>query len=275
MKKTLSTIGLFCLFFNVIGQTFPENLKEIGNWEIAERTQYFDATNLYDYINGASDFYLSYLFQDLWVVDYNLSNGKLVTLELYRHKDENCAFGIYAEERPKSVSPMKIGCEGYIDSGAAYFLKGSYYVKVFGGNDLTTNEDVKGFSIAASRLLEGNSELPDALTLLPDQDKVENSERFTAENFMGISGFNGIYSADYLIDDQEFKVFVFVPGYEESVKVVDTYIDNNKSTKVKNINGNIIKDEYNGNVLIIKENEQIKGIIGHPKPLKVMSILFK
>jgi hypothetical protein len=249
----------------------PEIFRFVEGWTVQPDAQYFSPENLYDYINGASDFYLSYHFKELWVVDYKNSEGKMVTLELYHHKNSQCAYGIYVEERPVSASLQKIGSEGYLDSGAAYFLAGDYYVKVFSGNPAANDDELKSFSSAVAARMCSLCTMPVERSWFPTEGQVIGSERFNAENFMGLEGFNGVFTMGYTAGKTGFKLFVYKATAEECRKTINSYLAFNGLTNVAEEGTQLVNDRYNGPVYLTWKNGVVAGVVGHAKPLKLAS----
>jgi len=69
-----------------------EGFKKVTSYPV------FVPENLWDFINGAADNYLSYAFQDLHVAEYKKGKN-VIKLEVYRHRDKVNTFGIYFSER--------------------------------------------------------------------------------------------------------------------------------------------------------------------------------
>ena len=87
------------------------------------------ADTLYDYINGGSDLYLKYDFEELQVVEYR-KDAMSVSVEVYRHRDADHAFGIYSQERVPSAAFLALGAQGYYENAVCNFIQGGYYVKL-------------------------------------------------------------------------------------------------------------------------------------------------
>ena len=107
-------------------QVFPQ-LKE---WQKKGKPDIYTADNLYEYINGAADVFLSYDFQKLVTLTYESKPKQSITIDIYQHSDYRNGFGIYAQERPVTDDYLKIGVQGYYEKGILNFFKGKYYVKI-------------------------------------------------------------------------------------------------------------------------------------------------
>jgi len=137
VKKLISLVGLVGFALTVGGAEGRQELRhrselfpEMKGWKRLDSTRVYNAANLYDYIDGAADVFLSYEFQELRVADYESAGGGLVTVEIYRHKSPVDAFGIYSRERPTEGPFLEISEQGYYREGILNFVQGAAYVKI-------------------------------------------------------------------------------------------------------------------------------------------------
>jgi len=68
--------------------------KTIGAWTRPDSAQIIDSTNIFKYMNGAGELYLSYGFNHLEVYEYTADNQKSILVELYYMKTSDDAFGL-------------------------------------------------------------------------------------------------------------------------------------------------------------------------------------
>jgi hypothetical protein len=158
--------------------TFPElsGFKKVTNYPV------YGPENLWNFINGAAENYLSYGFQDLHVAEYKKGRN-VIKLEIYRHNNNTMAFGIYSSERSPSFRFMNLGAQGYIADGAINFFKGNYYVKIrtYSKSEkiLKSNESL---ALKVANMLEGDSEMPVVLSQFPEIGKKLNEETYINES---------------------------------------------------------------------------------------------
>ncbi len=79
--------------------------------------------NLWDFIDGAAEVYLSYGFKDLHVAEYK-KRRDVIKLEIYKHSSHTMAFGIYSSERSPSFKFTNLGCTGIQCRWCNKFLQG-------------------------------------------------------------------------------------------------------------------------------------------------------
>ena len=68
--------------------------ESIDGWRLEGQPQRIDKTNIFDYMNGAGELYLSYHFDHLLVYEYKNKNENDILVELYHMKDSQDAFGL-------------------------------------------------------------------------------------------------------------------------------------------------------------------------------------
>jgi len=217
--KRIFPVPLWLILFFIVGGTngfwwtsmakgeslFPR----IEGWRQKETVQVFTPENLYEYINGAADLYLTYEFQELQVAEYGREKDGLIIVDVYRHATPLYAFGIYSQERLAQSLYLDMGDQGYWEQGVLNFLAGRYYVKITdhkpGGGD---QETLKNFARQVNAKLGGKSSLPRILSAFPGEGKKKYSEKFIAKNFLGYSFFPSGFQADYEHSGKKFKLFV-------------------------------------------------------------------
>ena len=83
MKKILF-LGL--LLFSMAARSQDVVFPKLPEWKSDGKVQVFGKENLYERIDGASEFYLSYGFEQLQVASWS-NNGVELTIEVYDHAD--------------------------------------------------------------------------------------------------------------------------------------------------------------------------------------------
>ena len=227
----------------------------------------YTTDNLWDFINGAADSYLSYGFEDLHVAEY--SKGKnVIKLEIYRHKDDIQAFGIYSSERSPTFRFINIGAQGYKADGSLNFYKGRYYVKI---RTYSKSENVlqnlETLALKISDMLHGDSEMPASLKEFPDIGKKKNEETYIKESVLGHEFLTGAFKALYEVGDAQFSIFLFKKQSEaEALKSVSTFLKSAGLEVVDPTGGKyVFKDGYNGDIFLSWKENTIVVITGLAK----------
>lgn len=220
--------------------------------------------NLYEYINGAAELYLSYDFQELATLTYENPKEQSLTIEVYRHNNSTNGFGIYSQERPQKGAFLKIGAQGYYEKGILNFVRGNYYVKL-SGFELGDNDKSLLTSVAqkVANQLEGELSLPKIVYSFPKEGKIKNSEEFISQNFLGYSFLRSAFSADYKISDKQFKLFIIIgEDQKDCKKMLQRYMESTKYSK-KDIKEDhyTLEDPYHGKVALSWKGKYILGVL--------------
>ena len=259
----LSFLGLFPLImgkYESADNLFPEYKGLILSKEIKS----FEPGTLWDYINGAADSYLSYEFQHLDVGEYHQSEENYIKVELYRHKNAIEAFGIYSIERSPDFEFIEIGAQGYQVDNVLNFVCDNYYVKMEARGDHTVmNPHLSTLAILIMESIDKNSEFPLIIELFPEEGLIGNSELYISKSFLGYDFLNSAFTADYLVDNREFQLFI-IDGKDHSSckKMLSEYLEFCKHQVSPLDEGKFIfEDPYNGPIRIIWKNSYLYGVM--------------
>lgn len=161
------------------------SMPELKGYRKESNYPVFTADNLWNFINGAADTYLSLGFEELQVAEY-VKGRNTIKLEIYRHKDATQAFGIYSSERSATFRFLNIGAQGYKVDGSLNFLKGKYYVKI---RTNSSSEKVllslETLALRVADMLPGESVLPKILSDFPAEGIKKNEETYIADGVLG------------------------------------------------------------------------------------------
>jgi hypothetical protein len=188
-------------------------LPKLAGWTLTEAPRAFFPDDLFEYIDGAAESYLSYDFRELLVADLTKEGTEAtLTLEIYDMGLPVNAFGIFSAERYPENKPVALGELGYAEGEALNFLDGRFYVKMlaFGFGDATEAAlTAVGAKVAAAIMpTEG---LPPLVAAFPKDGLVARSEKYVKKNFMGYEFLHDGYVATYTSGGRELEGF-FVDG---------------------------------------------------------------
>jgi hypothetical protein len=194
------------------------DFPSVEGWTQAGEVLMYDADNLWEYINGAAELFVSYGVRSCRTTD--LSSGDLtVTVDLYDMGTPLNAFGVFERE----ASGESVDVSGAVAALVsppyqALLLKGSTYAKVnvFEGElSMEAGQELLE-GLAAS--LSGESTMPPEFQLLPSEGMVEGTESYQAEAFLGLSELTDCVFAEYAGEGEEsWQGFVVRPEAAESV----------------------------------------------------------
>ncbi len=218
--------------------------RQLPGWQMSEKPRFFDAENLFEYINGAADLYILYGFRLVLTTDYRLeAESTSVTVEIYAMQSPLHAFGIYAAERSPNEETTTIGVEGYIGANVLNFYKGLYYVKITSfaiGQDLRERLQEMGAFIAAN--IKGEFKPPEVFQYFPRDDRVPHSERFIPSHFLGQSYLVNGYRCDYH-DESCGSYQLFLVPFKDEMRAQEAFALYKKFLIEQNKPHRIDKDE--------------------------------
>jgi hypothetical protein len=240
----------------------PFAFPAVDGWTPAGQPQVFSPETLYDYINGGSDLYLKYDFEELRVVEYR-KDTMSVLAEIYRHRDADHAFGIYSQERVPSADFLPLGAQGYYENAVCNFIQGGYYVKL--SSDSTGPEDQKillAFARRMSQELPAQAALPAVLSAFPAEGKKPNSEKFIAKDFLGYAFLHSGFIADYDRASQKYQLFVISGDSPDDARaMLGQYLKQIKQETNPAEGAFQVTDPYHGAMALLRKGKYIWGTL--------------
>ncbi len=203
-------------------------VPQVEGWSASEAPRAFFPENLFEYIDGAAESYLSYDFRELVVAQFEKKGtDAAMTLEIYDMGSPLNAFGIFGAERYPENKPAGVGDLGYIEGESLNFMAGRCYVKLlgFGLGDATT-ATLTDFARKVAAAVPDKGVLPGALRYFPRDGLVARSEKYIKKNFMGYEFLHDGYTAAYKAGGDELECFEIEGGSEkEAGAMLDRLLD--------------------------------------------------
>lgn len=182
-------------------------------WTATQPPRRHTADDLFDYLNGAADAFVACDFRELVSQVFDGPGGGSLTVDLFRHADPECAFGMYSQERPERGTYLAIGAEGYWEPGILNFTKGDLYVKLSGfrlGSGERALLERTAAQIAAR--ITGPTRPPALLAALPAGGRIPRSERFLRREVLGYPCLERAFVADYRSGDARLVLHLLATG---------------------------------------------------------------
>jgi hypothetical protein len=260
MIRTILAFSAF-LLSNIMLQA-NDYYPEIDGWSKSELKEYNSET-LWEYINGAADYYIGYGFEKLQLVEYTNKDDVYIKAEIYYHNTPLNAYGIYAYERSEGVEFIDYGLEGYIIYSSLNLVNSSCYVKI-NCNESTEEiiSAIKTLGRSISENISEHPEMPGELLDLPKINQQEHSLKYMPENFMGYSFLENFVSAEYRSDDKKYELFVsHTESQENALSMLQKYLATFK-TEASPENNTLyeVDDIFNGSVYLIVYNNKLFGV---------------
>jgi len=176
-------ISISCLIMILAGRTavaesFLSSMlpAEVGGW-VSSEDQTYDRDNLFDYINGGAELYLSYDFDRLASRTYVSVNQPDIVVDVFDMKHSFNAFGVFSHAR--EVVDRKFGQGSQYTEGLLMFWKGRYFVSILASPETPeARETIQDIARRIEAAIEETGPLPAVLELLPPDGLIEESVRY-------------------------------------------------------------------------------------------------
>lgn len=244
MKKILTIIMIVLItavFLQADATGMGEYFPEVDGWSKNGTPDFYNPDNLYEYIDGAAEVFLSYDFRNLASITYKNKAKNSLTVDIYQHGNANNGYGIYSQEMPREGEFLSIGAQGYYEQGILNFFKGKYYVKI-SSFDLGDEDEavLKKFAKAIEEKIKGTTEFPNSLRCFPEKNAINGSRKYISSNFLGHSFLHSAFVGDYQVGDKKLQLFVIETETPEAAqKIVADYREfaQKKGMEIKENNG--------------------------------------
>jgi len=186
----------------------------------------------------------------------------MIKTEIYRHKNNIYAFGMYAQERAPDYNFVKIGVQGYAENTLVNFVKGQYYVKVICNyGDKSTGPVLLKLAKLIEENLKGTNKLPEMFSRFPEQKKVRNSERYVATEFLGYAFMPGVYVTSYNGINGPNRLFIIDAGSIDKASELIGKLKKKSESSKKKKGMLILQDKYNGKIYLTQMNDLVYGCV--------------
>ncbi len=252
----------------------PESFADL-DLERSPEIREFDEQALWEYINGGAEIYLVYNFTNVITADYTKNDIEIVA-DIYHFKTSDDAYGMYATLRPPDATTLLMGVEGFSAPASLHFVKGEHLVQ------LTGDPDVEGCDAAMINLAErlaknitGTTDKPAMFSRFPEQNKVELTDKYYSESFLGQKFLTGVYSQDYRLDEDSVTIFIAKDEMGKKFLEWSEFVDKlgGKKTVPKDLSFNesyglIYDDSFYGQIIGGLRSGHLIGIVGYKEELK-------
>jgi hypothetical protein len=255
-------------------QTGKDNMSSFLPREIAEFSQIgqvrsYARENLYEYVNGHAEYFISAGFIRLAVGEYSATgsedNEPDIVVDIYDMGKSIQAFGILSDESGGSMSELRKGLTGFKTPLGISFVKGQYYVKVSAFDE---NVSLDTFTKTLESTLEAESDPFPEFARLPDIGIVV-STRFIKEAYRGLDFLNNVIEREYRVDGGAVQIFVVTGEKKEIKNLMESFIDffgesdiHYSVTKKKGKQIYKVKDPFEGDWVMISLPDALFGIYG-------------
>ncbi|VAX18410.1 hypothetical protein MNBD_NITROSPINAE04-1647 [hydrothermal vent metagenome] len=226
--------------------------------------------NLYEYVDGHAEFFITSGFKSLAVSGYQGNKEKTddppVVAEIYDMGSPEGALGVISKEAMGLNTFDGAWFIGYKSGNSVMFIKGPYYVKL----NIFIKDGMKTLNALAKDISDNIGEIKTELpqfAKFPEAGGVKGSGGYVSGNYMGLDFMANVFTCKYKRDGKEFTAFLVAPEnnkrflsrmlsfYDETGVQVDSFLID--SAKVWEI-----QDKYEGVWSMARIGSEFIGVTG-------------
>lgn len=256
----LLTIFLQYLILKFLsGQSMQIEIKKllpghVEGWMNEYEDQKYDKENLYEYIDGGAELFLSYGFQEALNRTYIKPNQPDIVVDIFDMGTSYNAYGVFSFSRENEDSTIGQGSQ-YVP-GLLLFWKYRFYISILFSPE-TEESQHAAFQIARhiESCIAFTGPIPEIINLLPEESMFKGSIRYfrhyiwintyqfiAHENILNINDSTEAVMAKYEYgDDRPVLLLIRYPNRSECEAARDTFINSYLGEPAENA---IIKKDH-------------------------------
>lgn len=258
LTSLIALVGVLSSPFAMAGQMPDCSLVE--GWQQQGALRHFTADNLYEYMDGNAESYLSYGFTQMQGVTCKSGENTLV-IDVSEMVDADAAYGIFSANRDPDHAIARIGMGGQVMPRRGTLAKGNYYAEVSATPDVDHTPAITAFISAMEKGLEGTTEPPRALSWFAPEKLV--SVRLIPESVLGVRLLKRGYIAQYDVG----KAFVVLEASPDAATALMAKLRLRyaaaQPTQVAD-EAIQVQDRYLGSVCFFRKGKYIAGYANMP-----------
>jgi len=176
-------------------------------------TEFYNADNLFEKIDGRAPAYLTFNFQNLRCRSFSVTGaaGSFVDVYEYRFDTPVNAFGMFALERDPKGESLDFAADGYASGMGFFFRQGSCYVQVLASDQKAkTLELAKAIAENRAKSLPADDAGLAGRRRLPAAGLDTASVQFVQENAQGQAFLKNVFQASYDFSGKKLPFFLMV-----------------------------------------------------------------
>ena len=213
MKKKAALIFLCCLGMTIMADNTTIHINElskkmpaeIDGWKKSLKDTIYTPGNLFEYIDGGAELFISYNFKQMVAQKYvkqvkeeGIKNPIpiTITVDIFDMGNSFNAFGVFSHSRETlDDARHRIGQESEYASGLLTFWKDKFYVSILAYPETgEKKKTLRGIGEGIAAAIPADGPLPPILSLLPAENLIKESTRYF-HHYIWLNSF-------YFISDQ-------------------------------------------------------------------------
>jgi hypothetical protein len=249
---------------------FPE-AGTLEGWTQQEKPKHYQSQNLYEYIDGEAELYLSYDFRELAAAGYFKGSpaDTFITVDCYDMGDPLNAFGLYSNYRYPGYAYERIGTEGFVSDFGLTFVMGRYFVEIKSSD---TSETCRRAARKISQIISGRipdrAEFPPQVYMMPASGQSSKTLKYFARDMLNQAFLPEGFEAKYAVGDGEATGFAVLfktaKEAEEGLKKLKAFFLESgalpQTTTAPPENALTFKTPYHGFTLLALNGKVLYGV---------------
>jgi len=175
-------------------QTVAPTCSLVPGWTQDGQPRFYTTDNLYEYMDGNSEGYFSYNFQNMHGITCKRGEATFV-IDISDMGDPDNAFGWFGATRDLRQAAYPVGMGGQIVPRRLIFAKGKYYVEIAANPEGDHTAPLKEWAAALDKLVPGTTSPPAALAWFPTEN--QQTLNLVPESVLGLRILKRGYVAQY------------------------------------------------------------------------------
>ena len=207
--------------------------EAIDNWKKSTDFAVYDSDNLYTYINGGAELYISFQFTNLLSQSYANEEDEEIQIDIFDMGSSQNAYGIFSHSRESVDDFIGASIESEYAGGLLTFWKGRYYVSILAYPETDPKRLlVQKLGQKISEQIQGPSVKPELVNLLPDEGLqphrikyfshhtwLNSYHFFSNENLLNIDHQTEVVMATYQGDGSKPAVLILLQYPEQAAAI--------------------------------------------------------
>jgi hypothetical protein len=221
----------------------------VAGWTQQGSARAYEASNLFEYMDGNAEGYLLYGFVAMHGVTC-VHGDDSILIDVSEFADADSAYGMFSANRDARLPAEALGAGSQVTPRRVIFTKGPFYAEMAASPDKDHTPALRAFSAALEKLMPGSTAVPAALAWFPAEG--QKSARLIPESVLGLRLLKRGYVAEY-----EFgKAFVV---QESSADEAATVMDKLRARFGQTGDPLQLTDRYLGRLCFIRKGPYIVG----------------
>ena len=240
---------------------------ELGTLSLSGQVRTYTKNNLYEYVNGHAEYFISSGFVKLAVGEYsiNAKDDPDVVIDIYDMGKSIHAFGILSDESGGRITDIHSGLSGFKNPQGLGFIKGQYYIKISSFSNTVSPEI---FIESLDKKISAASDPFPEFANLPDIGEIVTT-RFIKEAYRGLEFINNVMEREYRVNNETVQIFLITEDSTDIEEALNSFITYFNNSDIKFTQSPIqektvykISDPYEGDWVLISSSDSIMGIFG-------------